>query len=91
MVVEKYGDPKFQVRDVACDLPFVTVEAAALRYEQNVAGYELKFTLKADQRPPAAFQGTVTFETNDAEFPRFTLPVMGSGGPGQQPPPVDER
>lgn len=82
LVVEKFGDPRFAVKNLKVDLPFVEAEAAPLPFEQNVARYELRFTLRPEIIPAGRFRGSASFETNDKEFPHFTLAVMGAGRGG---------
>lgn len=79
LLVEKHQDPEFQVRNVGCDLPFVAIEQAGPSHQQGITRYEMRFTLREDSRPAAPFRGTVRLETNDPDFPQFTLPVMGPG------------
>ncbi len=95
LLVEKYRDPEFRVTDVRCDVPFVKVETERLPYEQEVARYELRFTLRREELPAAPFRGAVTIKTNDREFSEFRLPVMGPGRPvgravGRRPATVED-
>lgn len=82
VVVEKYKAPAFKVKNLACKLPFIGMKAIALPYEHDTAKYELTFTLAAEAWPAEPFQGAITFETNDQDYPRVTLPVRG---PGREP------
>jgi hypothetical protein len=74
LMIYQEGGSDFQV-NLKTDLP-----ALNLKWERGPKGdrYQVTATLMRDKLPIGPIKGSIFIETNDPEFPRLTIPVVGS-------------
>ena len=72
-VKKRRGD--FRLLSLHSDVPALLLTATPASGESD--SFEIKVGLRAEALKPASLEGTITIETDDKEFPRFSIRVHG--------------